>query len=85
MSTEEIGQGEAQGLLLASWPSKAVLCQRAVKQGWHGSPLLPASAQAPPAEGLTVQQLIAERPEGVLRYLQRSGVRKLGEFCLEVS
>lgn len=32
-----------------------------------------------------MQQLINERPEGVLKFLQRQGVRKLGEFCVQVT
>ena len=40
--------------------------------------------QAPPVEEITIQQLINERPEGVLEFLQDKGVRKLGEFDMQV-
>lgn len=35
-------------------------------------------------EEISVHGLLHQRPEGVLRYLQKRGVRKLGEFCVEV-
>jgi hypothetical protein len=51
---------------------------------WLHLSSIPQPLQAPTYEEITVQQLIHERPEGVLRYLQRSGVKKLGEFCMPV-
>ena len=35
-------------------------------------------------EEITIQQLISERPEGVLEFLQDKGVRKLWEFDMQV-
>ena len=50
-----------------------------------GVPTAQVERQAPPPEhALTVQELIAEHPDDVLRTLQRQGVRKLGEFGIEV-
>ena len=40
---------------------------------------------APPVKaGPTVKELLEEHPSDVIRTLQRTGVQKLGEFCIEV-
>ncbi len=39
---------------------------------------------APPLRAGSMTNLLREHPSDVLRTLQRSGVQRLGEFCVEV-